>query len=50
MDIGLTQTDLYNVVVTAPRFSDQLRFEGLGDGTGSTHNDNVDDDSDNPTN
>lgn len=48
MDIGLTQTNLYNVVVTAPRFSDQLRFEGMGDGTGSTHNDNVDDESDNP--
>lgn len=48
MDIGLIQTDLYNVVVTAPRFSDQLRFEGIGDGTGSTHNDNVDDNSDNP--
>lgn len=49
MDIGLTPTDLYNVVVTAPRFSDQLNFEGTGDGTGSTHNDGVDGDSDNPT-
>lgn len=49
MDIGLTPTELYNVVVTAPRFSDQLNFAGMGDGTGSTHNDGVDDGSNNPT-
>jgi hypothetical protein len=39
MDIGLTTTDIYNMVVTAPRFSEQLLFAGIGDGTGTTHND-----------
>lgn len=43
MDIGLTTTDIYNIVVTAPRFSEQLLFAGLGDGGGSTHDDGTDD-------
>ena len=38
-DMGLTETDIYNIVVTSPRFSDQLRCAGDGDGTGSTHDD-----------
>lgn len=41
MDIGLTDTELYHVVVTAPRFSEQLLFEGVGDGGGDDHNDNT---------
>lgn len=45
MTIGLQQTEIYNLVVTAPRFTDQLKFEGMGDGTGSTHDDAVDEDS-----
>lgn len=43
MDIGLTDTDIYNIVVTAPRFSDQLNFAGLTDGTGAEHDDGTDD-------
>jgi hypothetical protein len=39
MDIGLTESDIYNVVVTAPRFSEQLNFAGLGDGSGTVHDD-----------
>lgn len=39
MDIGLAESDIYNVVVTAPRFSEQLNFAGLGDGTGTVHDD-----------
>ena len=39
MDIGLTPTDIYNQVVTAPRFSEQLMFAGIGDGTGTNHDD-----------
>lgn len=39
MDVGLADTDLYNIVVTAPRFADQLLYEGIGDGTGDTHDD-----------
>lgn len=46
IDIGLTDTEIYNLVVTAPRFSKQLRFEGVGDGTGETHNDGLSDDED----
>ncbi|MEO0945799.1 MAG: pilus assembly protein [Pseudomonadota bacterium] len=46
IDIGLTDTDIYNLVVTAPRFSKQLRFEGVGDGTGETHDDGLSDDED----
>ena len=43
MDIGLTDTEIHNMVVTSPRFSEQLMLAGLGDGTGSTHNDGTDD-------
>ena len=43
MDIGLTTTDIYNVVVTAPRFTEQLMFAGIGDGTGSPHDDGTSD-------
>ena len=39
MDIGLTESDIYNVVVTAPRFSEQLNFAGMGDGSGTVHDD-----------
>lgn len=46
VDIGLTDTEIYNVVVTAPRFSKQLRFEGVDDGTGAVHNDGLNDDED----
>lgn len=46
MPIGLGETEIYNIVVTAPRFTDQLKFEGMGDGTGSEHDDDVDDDVD----
>lgn len=42
MEIGLTETDIYNLVVTSPRFSEQLNFAGLGDGTGSIHLDRTD--------
>ncbi len=45
MPIGLRETEIYNIVVTAPRFTDQLKFEGMGDGTGSTHDDAVTDES-----
>ena len=49
MDIGLVETDVYNLVVTAPRFSKQLLFEGVGDGTGSGHDDGMDDTVDPPS-
>ena len=39
MEVGLAETDIYNLVVTAPRFSDQLEYEGRGDGGGSVHDD-----------
>ncbi len=39
MDIGLTDTEIHNLVVTAPRFTEQLLLAGLGDGTGNPHND-----------
>lgn len=44
IDMGLTDTEIYNVVVTAPRFTEQLMLEGIGDGGGSTHNDDTDED------
>ena len=50
MDIGLSDTDIYNLVVTAPRFSKQLLFEGVGDGTGSGHDDGLDDSVGDPSN
>ncbi len=37
MEIGLQDTEIYNIIVTAPRFSEQLLWEGLNDGTGSVH-------------
>lgn len=39
LDVGLTETELNNLVITAPRFTEQLRFRGIGDGTGTTHDD-----------
>lgn len=39
MEIGLNDTEIYNIVVTAPRFSEQLLWEGLNDGGGSEHDD-----------
>ncbi|MGI9393914.1 MAG: TadE/TadG family type IV pilus assembly protein [Boseongicola sp.] len=39
MEIGLTSSDIYNLVVTPPRFAEQLMFVGVGDGGGNTHND-----------
>ena len=42
MDIGLTDTNIHNVVVTTPRFTEQLMLAGIGDGTGSTHDDGTD--------
>ena len=46
MDIGLTETDIHNLVVTAPRFSEQLNFVGMGDGSGTEHEDRDDEDED----
>jgi hypothetical protein len=43
MDIGLTDTEIHNVVVTTPRFSEQLMLAGLGDGGGISHNDGTTD-------
>ncbi len=43
IDMGLTQTELYNIVVTSPRFSGQLVLEGVGDGGGSHHDDHTGD-------
>ena len=43
VDVGLADTELYNIVVTAPRFADQLLYEGIGDGTGDVHVDGPDD-------
>jgi hypothetical protein len=42
MDIGLTETEIHNLVVTSPRFSEQLMLAGLGDGGGSIHDDGTD--------
>ncbi len=47
MEMGLQNTDMYNIVVTSPRFAGELNLEGMGDGTGDTHVDgtgNPDDD------
>ncbi len=43
LEIGLNDTEIYNIVVTAPRFSEQLLWEGLNDGTGTDHNDGTTD-------
>ena len=48
MDIGLTDTEIHNVIVTSPRFSEQLMFAGVGDGTGSNHDDDTGDPDENP--
>lgn len=42
VNMGLTETDLYNIVVTSPRFAGQLMLEGVGDGGGSAHDDGTD--------
>ncbi|MEM6385098.1 MAG: hypothetical protein AAF718_02560 [Pseudomonadota bacterium] len=44
LGLGWSDTEVYNLVVVSPRFVDQLKFEGMGDGTGSVHDDDVDDD------
>ena len=48
MDVGLTDTQIYNFIVTAPRFAKQLKYEGIDDTlNGGGHDDgNDDDDSD----
>lgn len=46
IDMGMEAQDIYNVVVTAPRFAEQLRFDGVGDGTGTAHDDGTDASSD----
>jgi len=43
VDVGLADTELYNIVVTTPRFAGQLLYEGIGDGTGDVHVDGPDD-------
>ena len=42
VDVGLADTELYNIVVTTPRFAGLLRYEGIGDGTGDVHVDGPD--------
>lgn len=42
MNIGLTETELYNIVITPPRFSDIMRYEGADEGNGTTHDDGLD--------
>lgn len=44
IDMGLTDTEIYNIVVTSPRFTEQLMLEGIGDGGGSVHDDDTDED------
>ena len=44
MPIGIRDTEIYNIVVTMPRFAPKLDFEGYNDGTGSSHDDDVDED------
>ncbi|MDA8585965.1 hypothetical protein N9L47_06775 [Rhodobacteraceae bacterium] len=41
IEMGLTTTEFYNIVVTAPRFAGQLGIEGLGDNTGLGHDDDT---------
>ena len=47
LDMGLQDTNLYNIVVTAPRFAGELNYEGMGDGTGDVHDDGTGDGEDN---
>ena len=42
VEIGLKDTTIYNLVVTPPRFSDQLVLEGVNDGGGTAHDDGMD--------
>ncbi|MDJ0639335.1 MAG: hypothetical protein QNJ20_10910 [Paracoccaceae bacterium] len=45
MRIGLKETTpIYNIVVTRPRFTDQLKGPGMAEVSGSTHDDQVSDD------
>ncbi|MCV6592497.1 MAG: hypothetical protein OIF48_06075 [Silicimonas sp.] len=46
IDMGLTQTELYNIVVIPPRFDGQLTWPGQGDGSGTVHDDGIDEDID----
>ena len=48
MDIGLTDTAISNLVVNMPRFTEQLNLAGLGDGTGTEHDDGTGDGGDGP--
>ena len=43
IDVGLADTELYNIVVTTPRFADQLLYDGIGAGTGDEHRDGPED-------
>lgn len=49
VSIGLEETEIYNIVVTSPRVADQFKCDGIGDGTGSEHDDQVSDDDTAPT-
>lgn len=52
MEIGLTETEIYNLVVTSPRFAGSMTCAGVGDGGGSEHDDGTidpDDDTINAT-
>lgn len=45
LPIGLTDTEIYNIVVTMPRFAGKLDLEKcIGEGTGSEHDDSLDED------
>ena len=44
MEFGLGETEIHNLVVTSPRFTEQLMFAGIGDGTGSNHDDGTGED------
>lgn len=44
VSIGLEETEIYNIVVTSPRVADQFKCDGIGDGTGSEHDDQVNED------
>ena len=50
MSVGLEETEIYNIVVTSPRVADQFKCDGIGDGTGSAHDDQVTDDNTAPSN
>lgn len=44
LPVGLNDTEIHNIVVTMPRFAGKLDFEGMGDGTGSVHDDSISED------